>query len=56
MVGRKGHTGMEDPGPGSNCVAMSNLFVNPTNIGVYCAVSIVLARDGGAYNTCFKKI
>lgn len=40
----------------SNCVAMSNLFVNPTSFGVYCVVNTVLAREEGCvYNTCCQE-
>ena len=33
---------MEALGPGSNCIAVSNSFVNPINIGVYYVISTVL--------------
>lgn len=33
---------MEALGAGFNCIAMSNAFVNPINIGVYYILSTVL--------------
>lgn len=44
-------------GPSSNCIAMSNSFVNPINIGVYYVMSTVLEiRDKKWTTSAIKKL